>query len=87
MILSHFFIYSVMSCIQPHVIYVQAPGTNPFHATDLFLYPRKTSESTRFIIFSGGIERVRGMKWINVYLQQIQIQSILIYIQSPAMHI
>ena len=76
-----------MSCIQPHVIYVQAPGTNPFHVTDLFLYPRKTSESTRFVIFSGGIERVRGMKWINVYLQQIQIQSILIYIQSPAMHI
>ena len=76
-----------MSCIQSHVIYVQTPGTNPFHATDLFLYPRKTSESTRLVIFSGGIERFRGMKWINVYLQQTQIQSILIYIQSPAMHI
>ena len=54
----------------------------------IFFYtPGKHQEATRFVIFSGGIERDRGMKWINVYLQQIQIQSILIYIQSPAMHI
>ena len=30
---------------------------NPFHATDLFLYPVKTSENQRFFDFSGGIKR------------------------------
>ena len=30
---------------------------NPFHATDLFRYPLKTSENKGFLMFSGGIER------------------------------
>ena len=30
---------------------------NPFGATGLFLYPLKTSENQRFLMFSGGIER------------------------------
>ena len=38
---------------------------NPFHATDLFLHPLKTSENQRFSVFSGGIEKERGMKWVK----------------------
>ena len=31
---------------------------NPFHVTNLFLYPMKTSENQRgFLMFLGGIER------------------------------
>ena len=30
---------------------------NPFHDTDLFWYPLKTSENPCFPVFSGGIER------------------------------
>ena len=30
---------------------------NPFHASGLFLYPLKTSETSAFLMFSGGTER------------------------------
>ena len=30
---------------------------NPFHASGLFLYPQKTSESWGFLMFSGGTEK------------------------------
>ena len=34
---------------------------NPSHATGLFPYPLETEN----LMFSGGIERASGMKWIN----------------------
>ena len=50
---------------------------NPFHATDLFLYPLKTSEN---LWFSGGIERdqLREMGLCEVILlpsRQLHVQS------------
>ena len=43
---------------------------NPFHATDLFLYPLKTLENQRFFIFQWVSKKVSGMKWVklNMYL-------------------
>ena len=38
---------------------------NPFQATDLFLYLLKTSENQRFSDAFRGIERDRGMKWVD----------------------
>ena len=32
---------------------------NTFHATGLFLYPLKTSESKGFLMLSGGIEKIQ----------------------------
>ena len=47
----------------------------PFHATDLFRYPLKTSESQRLSdVFGGGRGRggvskeISGMKWVNAIL-------------------
>ena len=48
----------------------------PFHATDLFRYPLKTSESQRLSdVFGGGGGRgggvskeISGMKWVNAIL-------------------
>ena len=42
---------------------------NPFCAIDLFWYPLKTSEHIRvFLMFSGGIKKISGMKWVKVGL-------------------
>ena len=43
----------------------------PFHATDLFRYPLKTSESQRLSdVFGGGgvSKEISGMKWVNAIL-------------------
>ena len=38
---------------------------NQYHATGLFLYPRG------FLMFSEGIERDRGMKWVKPFLANV----------------
>ena len=39
---------------------------NPFHATDLFQYPLKTSENQRFSdVFQGVLKETSGMKWVK----------------------
>ena len=42
---------------------------NAFHATDLFIYPLKTSEKYDFLTFSGGIEKDWWYEMVNVILQ------------------
>ena len=37
----------------------------PFHATGLFIYPLKQQKIKGFLMFSGGIKKDRGMKWVN----------------------
>ena len=37
----------------------------PFYATGLFLYPVKTSENQRFLMFSEVVKKKGGMKRIN----------------------
>ena len=50
--------------LKEHKTFIKPPGNllNPFHATDLFLYPRKTSENLRFSdVFRG--YRKRPVAW------------------------
>ena len=37
-----------------------------FHATDLFLYPMKTSEKTEILMFSREYKKTSGIKYVNV---------------------
>ena len=44
----------------------KADFMNPFHATDLFLYPLKTSGNQRIEDVSRGYKKeISGMKWVN----------------------
>ena len=40
-----------------------------FYITDLFLYPLKHQKTRDFQMFSGGIERDRGIKRVNMKIQ------------------
>ena len=52
---------------------------NTFHVTGLFLYPLKTSENQRFLMFSEGIERDQWheMGWHNINLEKKTEKEIL----------
>ena len=55
---------------------------NSFHATCLFLYPLKT-ENLGFLMFSGGIEKLSGIKWVNgKYRSSLRLLSISTLIGS-----
>ena len=40
---------------------------HPFHTTDLFWYPLKTSENQKFSdVFKGVAKEISVMKWVNI---------------------
>ena len=47
---------------------------NPFHATGLSI-PPENIRKPGFLMFSGGLERVSGMKWIKTI--EVQLQTCL----------
>ena len=45
---------------------------NPCHATDLFLYPQKTSKSRRFSNVFRGCRKTSDMKWVKIKVNTVK---------------
>ena len=61
--------------LKPH-LYLHEKGIplriqlgNSFHVIAIFLYLLKTSKKLWFLMFSGGIEKTSGMKWVKEFSQ------------------
>ena len=73
----YYHVYEVnWSCNQCNLVnFFKTFIINPFHATGLFLYPLKTSENVKFLMFSGGIERDQWHKMDYWFWYFIKLSS------------